>query len=103
MKYFPYTRVAIIKEALGQRCKPENEYYLNTFDKWFYTFKIVMCVCLDLDAPKSYSLYDKIDVATVNGGTHYTPGEPTVHWAEWAIVGFGYFKNWWWDYYQDSD
>lgn len=91
-----------IRTCLKHRCDCEPEYSLYRIEKWFYTFKAIICLLLNRE-PNQYRYGDFIYVATIRGGVYYPPSEPTVYWAEWQVVGIGLFKNWWAMQYSDSD
>ncbi len=69
--------------------------------RWFHRLKAAICLLLDREA--GYDFDESVRIVYTNSGTYSSPGEPTVHWAEWIAVGHGVFENWWAIIDSDSD
>lgn len=88
-------------EVIKQRCKPEYDYSINRLQRWFYTIKTLICILLN----RQGDLWgkDHIDVAILNYRPAYTMD--VMGGYDWTciVVGHGYFKNWCYDKYENSD
>ena len=83
-----------IKYAIVQRAKHHENYSLNRIQRWFYTFKAIICILLKLKKQFTWK-DDVVDcVATWNFTTYpYGYSGTEYSWTQ-LDVGYGYFKNW---------
>jgi len=90
-----------IIEVIKQRCKPEYDYSIDRLQRWFYTIKTLICILFN----RQGDLWgkDHIDVAILNHRPVYTMD--VIGGYNWIciVVGYGYFKNWYYDKYENSN
>lgn len=89
-----------IRDILKYRCKPEREFYLVRRQRWFYTFKALVCIIFRR-LSITYS-GEKINVAVVGGGISRDPEFGIIYWAEYLCVGDGVWSGWCCFTYMDS-
>lgn len=90
-----------IMPALSQRCKHHDNYGLGVFGRIFYTFKALVCVCLNLQS--SLWAENCVDAVAIYHPEQYAGEDGTVYsWTELA-VGHGVFSNWHYDIYRNSN
>lgn len=88
-----------VKRAFVDRCKYDQEWRLNRFERFFYTFKCLACVLFRRDWKQKYGNYpDYVEVSTIYARTLYAGWE-----ACWLTVGHGIFKNWFYMVETDGD
>jgi hypothetical protein len=88
------TRLGLIKHALGQRCKADDDWnfsalYIPVLEmefeipgkarlwRWLYTLKAVICIALDRQRASLYGSIDPYTVQVANWG-----------WTSWSSMDF---------------
>jgi hypothetical protein len=84
-----------LKWAILQRCEYESDYTLNQLQRWFYTFKAIVCLLMN----RKTDLWAEDCISTVAYWDYH--GGYRDSWEQLA-VGRGVFKNWHYDVYQNS-
>ena len=96
----------MIWAALSQRARCELDPQLSRLDRWFYTFKLIVCLLIDRELDyDNVATSDIVDNAvcvciTESGVQGSSPSSPAVHWFYYLGVGVGILHNW--HYIQDS-
>ncbi len=89
-----------IKKAFAERAKCEDDYCLNRAQRWFYTFKCIICAKTNRRRPVSAGNYPTV----IKVSTIYFNGTWPSDWeAAWLQVGHGIFKQWWYDILEDGE
>jgi hypothetical protein len=95
--------IEYIFKALRQRCKHEREYLLRPHERWFYTFKAIVCLILNRELPFRGYIDPPIHVAIVGSwqGYNWEFGVPSYAY-EALATAHGAFKDWGYCIYGDG-
>lgn len=92
-------KCTVIRTALKQHANHYQDYSLTFIQKWFYTFKFVICWFLPTRPNEDYP--DVVEVAIFNGRYYYSESCSNAYSWEYLAVGHGILKNWF--AYSDGD
>ncbi len=93
----------MIKSVISGKWGGKSGYYIAPCWPPFYRFKALICILLNREPAPDLDIYEHVHVTYTGGGSYAAPGEPTVHWFQAIVVGYGVFRNWWCTEYSDSD
>lgn len=91
----------MLKKSLKQRCKWEQNWSLPRWERFWLTFKVWVCIILNLKLNKRAEYDDRIVAAILDGGT-YSCEWGICGWEEDLYVGKGLLRNWWYDIERDG-
>lgn len=89
-----YNKRSLIKLALRDRAQEELDWVLTRYQRWFYVFKIILCILFNKSQRRDSIEYNALDVYPIVVGlfdcnSFYHPAHC------WELkVGNGYFKHW---------
>jgi hypothetical protein len=97
-------KVSLIREAWKQRVPGEYHEMLVITKRlrWLLTLKVIVCILLGLERTNPMYDSDYVEVAYLDSGTSYIPGEPTVYWFEAIVVGYAW-NRWWYGIVVDGN
>lgn len=95
--YYAHVRTGM-RAAWQQRGKDEDNYALTWLERWWYLFKLWICVAFELtdSGPEAYP--EAIEMACYHHAKLYAGWE-----ADWIRVGHGIFTGWWFDLHHDGE
>lgn len=87
------------RRAFVDRCKIDGNWSLRRAWRWFYTLKAVLCVLLRREGRPAGERYpEHVEVSQVFLNKLYAGWEGC-----WLVVGYGVFRNWWFDVDSDGE
>lgn len=100
---FNQEKFIAMKEALKQRGKCSQEYKFGKIKRWFYTFKVIVCLFLGRYKRITWGddYIDSMAIWNVSSWWSFDFVGTAYDWTELA-VGKGIFTNWFYDIYGNS-
>lgn len=94
--------ITIIRKVWQQRCANEHDYYLKSWQRWWYALKVTICLIANREIGRKLQYDDdRLLVAVLDSGTSWSE-YGTAHWWFSVDVGWGYRRGWWFTFESDS-
>lgn len=99
-----YTQWEIIEQIWRERLRGHENYPFRWYHRWFYAFKATVCVILNRRRDM-YADPDAVDTVACLNYHGYTTMDSMSTQHDWheVAVGYGVFKDWYFDMYGTGD